>query len=123
MKIGELRYNNRVLNPNNFEMFIVGIYNDEILLNFEGNEGGVWEYEIIDLQPIKLSKEVLESCVFNFEKLGFNYSVSYGITSDNFHFVLNDNYYIKIEYLHELQNIYFDFCKTELQFKKNKNNG
>ena len=79
---------------------------------------GVWEYEINDLQPIKLSKEVLESCVFNFKKLGFNYSVSHGITSDNFHFVLNDNYYIKIEYLHELQNIYFDFCKTELKFKK-----
>jgi|688.fasta_scaffold1350009_2 hypothetical protein len=117
IKIGELRYNNRVLNPNNFEMFIVGIYNDEILLNFEGNEGGVWEYEIIDLQPIKLSKEVLEMCIFNFEKLGFNYSVSHGITSDKFHFVLNDNYYIKIEYLHELQNIYFDFCKTELNFK------
>jgi len=69
------------------------------------------------LEYIPITKEHLEKANFNFKELGFNdLSVSYGLTSGDIHFVIG-NYYHKLEYLHELQNMYYDFTKKELTFK------
>jgi hypothetical protein len=70
-----------------------------------------------DINFIPITREHLEKANFNFKQLGFNdLSVSYGLTSGDIHFVIG-NYYHKLEYLHELQNMYYDFTKKELTFK------
>lgn len=70
------------------------------------------------IEYISLTKEHLDKANFNFKELGFNdLSVSYGLTSKDIHFVVG-NYYKKLDYLHQLQNIYYDFVGQELTFKK-----
>jgi hypothetical protein len=70
------------------------------------------------IEYIPITKEHLKKANFNFKELGFNdLSVSYGLTSGDIHFVI-DNYHQKLEYLHELQNMYYDFTKKELTFKE-----
>jgi hypothetical protein len=64
-----------------------------------------------------LTEEWLKRCNFNFEKLGFkDLSVSYGITSNEFHFYIG-NYAKKINYVHQLQNLYFALTGEELTIK------
>jgi len=68
-------------------------------------------------EPILLTEEWLKRCNFNFEKLGFkNLSASYGITSNEFHFHIG-NYAKKINYVHQLQNLYFVLTGEELTIK------
>jgi hypothetical protein len=70
------------------------------------------------LKPIKLTQEHLRKASLKFKKLGFNnLAISYGLTSEDIHFVIG-NYYHKLEYLHDLQNMYYEFTKHELEFKE-----
>ena len=69
---------------------------------------------IENIQPIPLTEEWLEKCILQFKELGHNdLSVSRGLSSGDFHFVCG-NYYIKIDFLHELQNLYLIFTNKEL---------
>jgi hypothetical protein len=70
-----------------------------------------------DFRPIPLTEEWLKKSNLNFEKLGYkSLGVSFGVTTLEIHFVIG-NYYKKIKYLHELQNLYFEFTDEELTFK------
>jgi hypothetical protein len=68
MNANELRLGNWV-HPQ-FPMQVVSIYNDEILCNFEGNEGDVWEFNPKDLDGILLSYQWLAN--FGFKKEGMH---------------------------------------------------
>jgi hypothetical protein len=68
MNANELRLGNWV-HPV-FPMKVVSIYADEILCNFEGNEGDVWEFNPKDLDGIPMTDEWLERFGF---KLISNY--------------------------------------------------
>lgn len=49
---------------NGFPMYVDVIFRDTVYLNFEGNEGDVWEENIKDLTPIPLTDEILSKCGF-----------------------------------------------------------
>lgn len=123
MKANELRIGNWVHDGSKFPMQVVAIFEDEVYLNFEGNEGGVWEVNIKDLQPFELDKQWLEK--FGFEHKLNKYESYY----------VNQNYlYLKLEfyeyqkewwlrnnkaicdfkYVHQLQNIYHALTGEEL---------
>lgn len=44
---------------NGFPMYVDSIFRDTVYLEFEGNEGDVWEEDIISLTPIPLTEEIL----------------------------------------------------------------
>jgi hypothetical protein len=68
-------------------------------------------------KPIPLTEKWLNKCVFKFKELGYeNLSVSYGTTSKEIHFVIG-SYYVRLNYVHELQNLYFALTKQELTIK------
>lgn len=79
------------------------------------------EGKYFDLTPIKLNYPWLEN--FGFKRVGSNYELDNG----KFHMVVltnkitnelvfrANNYTMKLEYVHELQNVFFAISKTELQ--------
>lgn len=111
MKVSELRIGNWVVPPETpFE---------PVPINLKG-----LEYYGDDLIPIKLTEEWLLR--FGFEKSKLNYwmlpnkSFFLGITLNNFIYPMfdTDNWIpIKLEYVHQLQNLYFVFTGEELTIK------
>ena len=78
--------------------------------------GGI--YKLDKLSPIPMTENLLKSANLKFKELGFSdLSVSCGVVSKEIHFVVC-NFYKKINYLHELQNLYLDFTNKELIFKE-----
>ena len=108
-----------------FPMRVEAIGTDYVYLNFEGNEGDIWESTPQDLQGILLTEELLD-------KLGFTYKdglwrgegglkVKVGV---GFVFIENkgkDNWLYgtctskDVYYLHQLQNLYRIITKKELK--------
>lgn len=122
MNINELRINNRVLNDNDFEMFVVGIYNDEVFLDFEGNEADYFVYKSSEIKPIVLTEQMLLDFGFvyntnnNFyskydEELGNDILV---IRYGGIFYELGKSKYKQIKYLHQLQNLLFSLKDIEL---------
>ncbi len=73
-----------------------------------------WEASLI---PIPLNDDWLKRCKFKFKELGFDsFSVGIGMSSGIVHFYIG-NYAIKIEFVHQLQNIYFSLTGKELIIK------
>jgi len=69
-------------------------------------------------EPIFLSAEWLDKCNFKFKELCiYNFSISHHIITNRFFFMIGD-YAKQIHYLHQLQNIYFEFTGVELEIKK-----
>ena len=122
MNINELRINNRVLNDNDFEIFVVGIYNDEVFLDFEGNEADYFVYKSSEIKPIVLTEQMLLDFGFvyntknNFyskydEELGNDILV---IRYGGIFYELGKSKYKQIKYLHQLQNLLFSLKDIEL---------
>jgi hypothetical protein len=110
MNANELRLGNWV-HPQ-FPMQVVCVYADEILCNFEGNEGDVWEFNPKDLDGILLSYEWLAN--FGFKKEGMHQlwkSVDFWVQETQVGFFYNG---IEINYVHQLQNLYFALTGKEL---------
>lgn len=70
-----------------------------------------------NLQPIPLTEEWLERFNWNPPK---DIGVAFSLTTDEIHFVAG-NYYKKIEYVHQLQNLYFAITGEELNQNKDDN--
>lgn len=64
MKTKDLRLGNYVTDSSGFTMYVVGIYEDTVLLNFEGNEGDILEVKEKDLNPVLLTEDLLLKCGF-----------------------------------------------------------
>jgi len=76
-----------------------------------------WEIdEGNETHPIPLTEEWLERFNWNPPK---DIGVSFSLTTDEIHFVAG-NYYKKIEYVHQLQNLYFALTGEELTVKEPK---
>lgn len=62
----ELRLGNYVYDSihNKFPMRVVGIGEDWVYLDFEGNEGDLWDATPKELEPIEITKEVLKKAGF-----------------------------------------------------------
>lgn len=106
---------------NGFPMYVDSIFRDTVYLEFEGNEGDVWEENVKDLSPIPLTEDVLLKCGFvrMSEKLNF-YILGYDVNlkiDKKIKWVAWCNSVltnVEITYLHELQNLVKCLTKTEL---------
>lgn len=126
-----------------FPMYVQAIGEDYVYLNFEGNEGDVFETTPEELQGIPLTEELLE-------KMGFKESYAEGVKFHSLFFKANDkkhlhlsirldkqradisevtqknfpnaevrlcSHIVDMKFLHELQN--FAFLTTKQQLKVN----
>ena len=135
----ELRLGNWLSTSGGFPMYVVAIWSDEANLNFDGNEGDVWESNYKFLDPIPLTVDWLER--FGFEQ--FTKTVGGGDINccyedyRNSHMAIipikggefeiefaplfqtidERNHLRTIKYVHELQNIWFSLTGKELQLK------
>ena len=126
IKTQELRIGNIVSVNKGFEMTVVAIFKDTVYLDFEGNEGDVWEEKEEDIFPIPFTEELLkkigeirtvikpyfeyivEDVVFQFnENLALEYTAGEGLKLSQ-----------EINSLHRLQNLLFELKDTELTIKK-----
>lgn len=58
IKAGDIMLNNW-FHVNGYPMYVDSIFRDTVYLEFEGNEGDVWEENIKDLKPIPLTEDRL----------------------------------------------------------------
>jgi hypothetical protein len=108
MKPNETRIGNLVLHQLTKEPYKIKAY--DILDLEKGMDSEI-------LQPIPLTEDIINKCKFNFEELGFpDLRVSIGLISKDIHFVIGP-YYHKLEYVHELQNLYKELTRVELKIK------
>lgn len=57
-------------------MFVSAIFTDgTIYLDFNGNEGDVWESNIEDIAPIRIEEDVMKGFGFEFDIRGFKLSI------------------------------------------------
>ena len=108
-----------------FPMYVTGIFDDVAYLDFEGNEGDVWEEEEEDMFPVPLTEKI-------FNKNGFKClsGVYYLGKCSNTEFCKDDDGYFymtanlgeykciekPIKYVHELQNL-LTLAGVEINFK------
>src|SRR5690554_2038442 len=139
MKPSDFRIGNIITDENGFEMYVVGIGEDWLTADFEGNQGDVWEFDFKHSfpKPIALTEKMLE------ERLGFkrndigdlileiDYSKFFGffafnksmsdlsIADGKVNLFTNpeEMYLLCVKHLHELQNLYFELTNEELKVK------
>ena len=96
-----------------FPMYVCALGDDWVYLDFNGNEGDIWECDDKDLEPITITDELLlkfgfEQCDYLFKThLIEMYEVANGwhlhIDNERFETVLSTT----IKYVHQLQNAYY----------------
>lgn len=127
IKTKELMLGNWVLAgaKTQFPMQVVGVFKDVAYLDFEGNEGDVWEEKEENMLPMPLTEEI-------FDKNGFKYlcgvyyleedtSLEFRKENDGYFYLSFDlsNYILSdkpIKYVHELQNL-LNLAGIEMEFK------
>lgn len=121
IQVEELRIGSKVA-VNDFPMEVVSIFKDEVYLDFEGNEGDVWEEKCKDLNPIRLTEEILLKCGFHKVEPMMIYVKENIIVDPVLKIAMlkcNECTPLigKSKYLHQLQNIYFILKGKELEVK------
>ena len=116
-----------------FPMQVEGIGRDWIYLNFEGNEGDCFENTDKEIYPINITKELVKHITANIQDVEFGYMISIGnFPSIEVRIEYKDNqlYLIPtincdecdigepIQYVHELQNLYYALTGKELEIKR-----
>ena len=106
-------------------MYVKAIFRDEVYLDFDGNEGDVWEEDAENLLGIPITEELLEKCGFdkhenwhsNDKKCFSNLEddkIMYYEDCDSYLLVGSGVYF---SFLHELQNAYYLLTKKHLEVK------
>lgn len=134
IKIKELMLGNWVLSgaKTQFPMYVTGIFDDVAYLDFEGNEGDVWEEKEEDMFPVPLTEEILLKNGFVLESDGYVKEYQFKDQKSNFiniEFDADKCSYVYIstkssdlteedglKYLHELQNMII-LAGMEMEFK------
>lgn len=126
MKANELMIGDFVYDDDysKFPMFVVTVGEDFVCLNFEGNEGDVWESILEDLQGIPLTGKLLEKIGFTFKdglwrhKWGIKVKPEAGFVfienKDEEHWMYGTCTCKDIWHLHQLQNLVRIITKKEL---------
>ncbi len=111
MKATELRIGNWVQDKHSEECGMIDVVVLGIIYDYPVNH---LHPENHSYKPIPLTEEWLERFNWNPPK---DIGVSFSLTTDEIHFVAG-NYYKKIEYVHQLQNLYFALTGEELNQNK-----
>lgn len=107
-----------------FPMQVVAIGSDYVYLDFEGNEGDLWECDSKEIEPIPLTEGLVTTQ--GWEKVCYLYTDLNGLeiyeTNDGWHLHIDDDkcqtaVALLVKYVHELQNAYFVATKKELEVK------
>ena len=108
-----------------FPMFIRAIGEDYVYLDFDGNEGDLWESTPDDLQGIPLTGELLEKLGFTFKdglwrhEWGVKVKPERGFVNienkDKEHWLYGTCNCKDVWYLHQLQNVISVITKKELK--------
>ncbi|WP_333615719.1 hypothetical protein [Bacteroides pyogenes] len=121
IKTNELRLGNWLeFEDGGIPMFVSAIFDDTVYLDFDGNEGDVWEEDGKDMAGIPLTEDTLSQV---FETYAHKWELNDIIIvkdrlKDNVYNVHLGNTFIReIKYVHELQNIYFTLTGEELEMK------
>lgn len=130
----DLRIGNLINDTNDFTMQVVGLFKDEVLLDFEGNQGDVFVYtgkELELLKPIPITEEYLIRLGFQRKSRGKDFVWVH----DYYMFTHKSGWYFRfkfdgyitfnygklffreIKYVHQLQNFYFEITGDEITFK------
>lgn len=134
----ELRIGNWVYDGERtqFPMYVRAIGEDYVYLDFDGNEGDLWESTPDELKGISLTKDILEKAGFSFDngywKLRINehshleyYPHEYrlrkwyvGIDEWNNHAKVKEITFVcQCYYLHEFQNAFYMATKKQLNIE------
>jgi hypothetical protein len=124
MKTNQLRLGNWVeegsYGNRSIPMQVAAIFDDTVYLDFEGNEGDVWEEEDKSLLGIPLTNEIL-SQVFEAYPHKFEFDdiiiLKDGLKDNVFNVHYGNIFIREIKYVHELQNICFALTGEELKIE------
>lgn len=112
-----------------FPMYVQTIGEDYVYLNFEGNEGDVFESTPEELQGIPLTEELLEKMGFYRNKLwwrkqdkGYAVDVSVGLAYVQIEKWSDSKIHSRctchgVRFVHELQNLFWNITKQQLKVK------
>ena len=101
-----------------FPMQVVSIFDEDVYLDFTGNEGDVWEAKESDIMPIPLTEKIIQK--FEGFEVGYythclvyeQYSIIFRNNDNSANWLVSiykiDNRVISksVKYVHELQNIF-----------------
>jgi hypothetical protein len=111
MKTSEFRRGN-IVEWNRKPFVISRIFDDSV-------ENELWCKPIDEIHPIPLTKEILLKCGFEILPWGYvkKSSMDFGIRLNlkTFNYEVSGNNSVKIQYLHQLQNLYFALTNEELK--------
>lgn len=125
MEAKELRLGNWVRTPAGYEQVIDVMCDSINTMHYNGIT-----YD--DIEPIPLSPEILEKCGFEFVDSGYNdfkevgvwYIDSFqfsqylpGSYSCDFMYIYGDTGMCPLQYLHQLQNLFYSLTQNELNIK------
>lgn len=131
IKTRELMFGNWVLAgaKTQFPMYVTGIFDDVAYLDFEGNEGDVWEEKEEDMLPVPLTEKILLKN--RFVKKRDKISEYYNSPDENVFVRFKKEISVlvilplsaarvgarnRIKYVHELQNL-LTLAGIEMEFK------
>lgn len=117
MTASDLRIGNWVHQGDGFAMQVVAIFKDEVYLNFEGNQGDVWECKIKDLKGLQIDTDWLGKLGFkNPEHTNWWYlgNFSYLATYDTWHWSGTMLHSDLTKYVHKIQNLHQSLTGKEL---------
>lgn len=103
-------------------MYVTAIFDDEVYLDFPGNEGDPFEVRDEDLLGIPITEELLEKCWFVYNE-SYKCYIFDGIRVGEHK--CRDKFYVSnglygtayINFLHELQNAYFMLTREHFEVK------
>lgn len=132
IKAGDIMLNNW-FHVNGYPMYVDSIFRDTVYLEFEGNEGDVWEENIKDLKPIPLTEDILLKAGFGEKDDQYYLIIQTGVSSNAVYFefeIVNGDVFgsmwidketentrkifLEVKYVHQLQNLLFILSGNQL---------
>lgn len=116
-------------NKTQFPMFIQAVGEDYVLLDFEGNEGDLWESTHEELRGIPLTEELMKDNGFRFngvwwhkQEADYTLDVSVGSAYTQIEKWVNGRIHSRctchgVRFVHELQNLFWNITRQQLNIK------
>jgi hypothetical protein len=119
IKTTELRLGNYVMTPNGIAtVFTIAnnvIRTSRFSVELDRVKIEVWNTIETQIKPIKIDDEIIENCWLKRKNKKDDLVFSVTLNSQKRHIVVGDEYYIRCDFLHQLQNTYFFITGKELR--------